>query len=107
MPLYEKRTYSVTVGRMAEVVKLYSEVGWPLLEAAGSREYLIGYFTSDTGPLSQLIHLWRFADDADRREFWRRFSADEGIQRFVSELRPMLQSQDVQLLHPAKWGPQP
>lgn len=107
MPLYEKRTYSVTLGRMAEVVQLYCDIGWPLLEAAGSREYLIGYFISDTGPLSQLIHLWRFADDKDRREFWQRFASDEGIQGFVTKLRPMLQSQDVQLLHPAQWGPQP
>ena len=107
MPVYEKRTYSVVVGRMPDVVRLYREVGWPLFGAAELQQYLVGYFLSDTGPLSQLMHLWRFADDAERREFWRRFSEDPGLQSFATQLRPMLVSQEVQLLNPAPWGPQP
>lgn len=107
MSLYEKRTYSVIVGRMPDVVRLYTEAGWPALAAAGSEDYLVGYFTSDTGPLSQLIHLWRFTDDGDRRSFWRRLAADHGVQGFVAQLRPMLQSQDVQLMTPAPWGREP
>jgi hypothetical protein len=105
--IYEKRTYSVIVGRMPDVVRLYTETGWPALASVGSADYLVGYFTSDTGPLSQLVHLWRFADDNDRRAFWRRLAADEGIQRFLAVLRPMLQTQEVQLLNPAPWGRNP
>ena len=33
MALYEKRTYSVKVGEMPTVLKLYKEEGWPALEA--------------------------------------------------------------------------
>ena len=107
MSIYEKRTYAVIVGRMPDVIRLYTETGWPLLLAAGCDDYLVGYFTSDTGPLSQLIHLWRFSDDNDRRAFWKRLAADDAIQGFLAQLRPMLQSQDVQLLNPAPWGPSP
>lgn len=35
MPLYERRTYQVPVGRMPEIVALYREKGWPAIEAAG------------------------------------------------------------------------
>ena len=107
MPLYEKRSYSITVGRMQEVRKLYIEEGWPALEAGGFGKYLIGYFISDTGPLHQIVHLWRFEDDNDRRDFWKRKYADEDFMAFATQLRPMIQTQEVQLLISAPWGPTP
>jgi hypothetical protein len=29
-----------------------------------------GYFQADTGMINQLVHLWKFNDDADRRAHW-------------------------------------
>ena len=107
MPLYEKRTYAVIPGKMPEVTRLYTELGFPALQKGGFDRYLVGYFISDTGPLHQLIHLWRFADDADRRAFWKGVYADEGFMAFVPHIRPLLQAQEVQLLNPAPWSPQP
>ena len=31
MPLYELRTYTLYVGKMAEAVKLYQEIGFPAI----------------------------------------------------------------------------
>ncbi len=107
MSIYEKRTYSVTVGRMPDIVKLYSEEGWPALQAGGFGAKLVGYFISDTGPLHQLVHLWRFEDDADRRDFWKRLYADDAFMAVAVHLRPLIQTQEVQLLQSAPWGPQP
>ena len=105
--LYEKRTYQVPVGRMPEVVALYQELAWPALEAGGFDKNLVGYFISDTGPLHQLIHIWKFEDDAGRRDFWKRLFADAGFMAFAAKVRPILQSQEVQLMNPAPWGPHP
>lgn len=107
MPLYEKRTYTVIVGRMAEVQRLYAEQGWPVLEAEGFSTHNVGYFVSDTGTLHQLVHLWRFHDDAERRAFWQRLYASEAFMAFAAQIRPLIQAQDVQLLNPAPWGPRP
>jgi hypothetical protein len=107
MPLYEKRTYTVTVGRMPDVVRLYSSEGWPALEAGGFGKHLVGYFTSDTGTLHQLMHIWRFDDDAARRDFWKRLYANETFMQFAAQIRPLIANQDVQLLSSAPWGPQP
>lgn len=107
MPIYEKRTYDIKVGHMAEVVRLYSEEGAPALEAGGFMQDLVGYFTSDTGRLHQLIHIWRFDDDAARRDFWKRLFADESFMTFAVQIREHIESQDVQLLNPAPWGPKP
>ena len=56
MPLYEKRTYDVIVGKMAELSNHYETTGWAALKAGGFDEHLVGYFISDTGPLHQLVH---------------------------------------------------
>jgi hypothetical protein len=106
MAIYEKRTYDVIVGQMPEVIRLYEEEGWPVLVAGGYADKLVGYFTSDTGRLHQLVHIWRFDDDADRRAFWTRLFADDEFMKFAIQLRPHTASQDVQLLNPAPWGPQ-
>jgi hypothetical protein len=105
--IYEKRTYSVTVGQMAEVTRLYTSQGWPALEAGGFAKNLIGYFISDTGELHQLIHLWRFDSDDDRRAFWKRLFEDADFMAFAKQLRPLLRSQNVQLMLASPWGPHP
>ncbi|MEL7156703.1 MAG: NIPSNAP family protein [Actinomycetota bacterium] len=107
MPLYEKRTYDVTVGKMPELIGHYRDEGWPALEGGGFSEHLVGYFTSDTGALHQLVHLWRFDDDAARRDFWSRLFADEAFMAFAGKIRPLIAHQEVQLLNPAPWGPNP
>ncbi len=107
MALYEKRTYDVILGHMPEVIRLYRDEGWPALEAGGFDRHLVGYFTSDTGPLHQLVHLWRFADDADRREFWSALFSDDRFMAFAVQIREHLARQEVQLLRPAPWGPHP
>ncbi|MDA9241255.1 NIPSNAP family protein [Acidimicrobiales bacterium] len=107
MAIYEKRTYDVIVGQMPEVIQLYAEEGWPALASGGYSDNLVGYFTSDTGRLHQLVHMWKFDDDADRRAFWTRLFADEDFMKFAVQLRPHIGSQEIQLLNPAPWGPQP
>ena len=105
MAIYEQRTYTVIVGKMAEVVQLYQAEGWPALAQHPAR--LVGYFTGDIGALNQLVHLWKFDDDADRRTFWAALFADPAFMAFARKLRPLLASQENKLLLAAPWGPQP
>jgi hypothetical protein len=107
MTVYEKRTYSVKVGQMPEMIRLYTNEGWPALDSGGFSKNLVGYFTSDTGQLHQLIHLWRFDNGSDRRDFWKRLFADEAFMAFAVKIRPLIDTQDVQLLLSAPWGPRP
>ncbi|MBL8385985.1 MAG: NIPSNAP family protein [Burkholderiales bacterium] len=105
MAIYEIRTYTVIVGKMAEVVELYRSAGWPALDKHPKK--LVGYFTGDVGALNQLVHMWRFDDDADRRAFWAGVYADQAFMAFARQLRPLLASQENKLLLPAPWGPHP
>ena len=107
MAIYELRTYQVYVGKMAEAIRVYSDFGWPALEKGGFDDKLVGYFVSDTGDLHQLVHLWKFDDDADRRNHWSTLFKDEDFVGFAGKIRPLIISQKVQLLQAAPWGPHP
>jgi hypothetical protein len=107
MALYELRTYTLYVGKMAEIVKLYSELGYPALEKGGQAKKLVGYFQSDVGTINQLVHLWKFDDDADRRAHWQAVFSNADFMAFAAKARPLMMSQEVKLLHAAPWGPHP
>ena len=99
MAIYELRTYTLHVGRMAEGVKLYQELGFPALKKGGHDSKLVGYFQADTGMINQLVHLWKFDDDADRRKHWAGVYANKDfLEGFASKMRPLIASQEVKLL---------
>ncbi len=104
MPLYEKRTYQAVVGKMPELLEREKAV-WEFLEAKGLSKHLACYFVSDTGPLHQLTHIWRFEDDSERRDVWRRLFEDEEFMSIVVQIRSLLISQEVQLLTNVPFGP--
>jgi hypothetical protein len=107
MALYEMRTYTVYVGKMAEVLEHYSELGWPAIRNGGFDAKLVGYFTSDVGTLHQIMHIWKFDDDADRRGHWQRLFADEDFMAFAPHIRPLIRTQEVSLWNEAPFGPHP
>lgn len=107
MSLYEQRIYDVKVGMMPEAQRLYREIGWPAMEAGGHAARLVGYFVSDTGPLHQLMHLWKFDDDAARRAHWKGVYGDADFMTFATQFRPLVDGQHVQLFTAAPWGPHP
>jgi hypothetical protein len=105
MAIYELRTYAVIVGKMSEVVSHYKNEGWPAL--AKHPQKLVGYFTGDVGAINELIHVWKFDDDADRRAFWAGVFADPEFMAFVAKIRPLIAHQNNKLMLSAPWGPQP
>src|SRR5262249_54838027 len=108
MALDELRTYTRRGGAMAEAGKLYQELGFPALQKGGHDKKLVGYFQGDTGTINQLLHLWKFNDDADRRAHWAGvFANKDFVEGFAVKFRPLLMTQEVKLLQAAPWGPHP
>ena len=105
MALYELRTYTLQVGKMQEAVGHYQTLGWPALEKF--QDNLIGYFVGDVGAMNQIIHIWRYEDDADRRALWAKIYADPDFKSFVQVFRPLLLSQENKLMFNAPWGKAP
>ena len=104
--IYELRKYTLKVGTMAAVVELYGNKGYPAFSPE-EKARLVGYFTSDTGMLNQIVHLWRFKDDAERREHWASVFSNAAFMDFAKDLRPNILNQENQILNEAPWGPNP
>ena len=49
MALYEMRTYTLYVGKMAEAQKLYTELGFPALKKGGHDKNLVGISSPTRG----------------------------------------------------------
>ena len=107
MALYELRTYTLHVGKLAEAINVYRDVGWPALEKGGFDAKVVGYFISDVGTLNQLVHLWKFDDDTDRRQHWSSLFQDDDFMAFAAKIRPLISVQQNQLLQAAPWGQHP
>ena len=106
MAIYEMRTYDLYVGKLAEAIEVYQTLGWPALKSHCDGK-MVGYFTGDVGAMNQIVHLWKFEGDADRRRHWADVYANEAFMAFARKLRPLVQTQENKLLLAAPWGPQP
>src|SRR5690606_41494970 len=100
MALYELRTYTLYVGKMAEAVAVYQEYPW----YDKYSDKLVGYFQSDIGALNQLVHLGTYEDDADRRRHSAAVYADPLFPEFGKRIRPLIMTQANRLLNAAPWG---
>ena len=108
MALYEMRTYTLYVGKMAEAQKLYTELGFPALKKGGHDKNLVGYFGRHGDDQSARAHLeiqgrWRPARATGRPCSRTRISS----RGFASKFRPLVMSQEVKLMTEAPWGPHP
>lgn len=72
--LVDERTYVIRPGSLQRYLARHMEVALPLM-----REHLgepMAYFTSADGELNQFVHLWCYADAADREARRARLYAD-------------------------------
>src|SRR5262245_42306182 len=97
--IHELRTYTVRQGTLPEVIKNSGTVS----RAIRKDDYgkLEGYWSTDIGPLNQVIHLWSYADLNERA----RLRAELGKNpRWNTEYRPLIRPhlvrQDIRLLNP-------
>lgn len=99
----DERTYTLRPGVMTEYLRRYEQEGMPIqLPILGN---LIGFFSTEIGTLNQVVHLWGYADLADRTERRGRLKADERWQAYLETVHPLIVTQENRLLIPAPFSP--
>jgi hypothetical protein len=101
--IVEQRTYTLAIGRSSEYLAVYEAEGLAIQQPMLGR--LFGYFTTETGELNQIVHMWAYADMAERAERRTRLFADGAWLAFVPKLRPYIVRQESQILIPAPFSP--
>ena len=103
MNIFELRTYTLHVGKLTEAIKIYENLGWPALKKY--KNNIVRYYIGDVGALNQIIHVWQFEDDNNRRALWKKIYADEDFIKFAGEFRPLVLTQENKLMTAAPWTP--
>ena len=101
MAIYELRTYTLFVGKLNEASEIYKEFGTPWIKKF--KNNLVNYYLGDIGALNQIIHIWRFEDDNERRELWKQIFSDEDFIKFASKFRPLVLNQENKIMIQAPW----
>ena len=101
----EMRTYGLKPGSQAEWLKTYQETVMELQKEVLGQ--MVGYFTTEIGPLNQVIHLWAY-DGLDERARRRAdLVSRPEWQAFLPKVRPLIETQESKILIPAPFSPMP
>jgi hypothetical protein len=90
----DERTYTITYPQVSAFIELTKKLGYPITDGAGWQ--LIGYFTSITGTVNQVVHLWYWDSQTQREELqaavvgnpnWPAYQAANGMRMEKQESR--------------------
>jgi hypothetical protein len=96
--LYELRTYTVKPGTIGEMVKAASTVSRDIRKDDYGK--LEGYWTTEIGPLNQVMHLWSYKDFDERSRLRGELARNSRwTGEYIPLIRPLLQRQDIRLLN--------
>lgn len=101
--IVEERIYTLHPGQTKPYLDYYEQEGLAI-----QREYLpnlLGYYSTEFGPLNQVIHLWGYDSLADRAERRAALAAEPAWQRVLATQRARILTQENKLLTPAAFSP--
>lgn len=100
--LIEKRTYTLYPGQVAPFLAIYEAEGLAL-----HTRYLnmIGYFTSEIGPLNQVITMWRYDSMQQRDDLRAQLYADPAWIAFGPKTTAFIQTMETVILKPTSFSP--
>ena len=101
--IVEERIYNLVVGGAPEYLRLYEAGGLAIQRAILGR--MVGYFSTEVGPLNQIVHLWAYDSAEDRSRRRAALLSDPGWQAYVRTIRPLVISQENKILAPASFSP--
>jgi hypothetical protein len=101
--IVDEHIYTFYPGKLEEFLRLYEQEGLELQKKILGN--LIGYFTSDIGPMNQIIHLWGFDDYSERDRRRRELLANPVWRAYLPKVRAMMLQQETKILLPTKFSP--
>ncbi len=101
--IVEHRTYTLPHGTMDEYLDRYERAALPLLTQ--HLGVLVGFYSSEIGPLNQVVHIWAFTSLADRELRRARLDADPAWVEFKRSNRGSFVAQEVKIMNVASFSP--
>ena len=101
--IVEERIYTLHAGKVPEMVTLYGEEGLALQQRHLGK--FIGYFSTETGNLNQVVFMWGYDSLDDRAARRERLAQDPEWQRYLQKVVQLIVTQENRILKPAPFSP--
>jgi hypothetical protein len=101
--IYEERNYGFQPANFRRFLQVFEAEGLALM-----REHLgklVGYFVAETGELNTAVHLWAYADLADRERRRNALWADPRWITYSEKVLPWIVRMETRLLKPTAFSP--
>ena len=96
--IYELRTYTIRTGGLADQVKAASTLSREI--RGDNYGKLEGYWSTEIGPLNQVMHLWSYNDLNERTKLRGELAKNSRWNNdYLPLIRPLLARQDVRLMN--------
>ncbi len=103
--IIDHRTYDFHPGKMKAWIEIYEKYALPVQKKHLGN--LIGFFTTEVGPINQIIFMWGFESAGDREQRRAKMAADPDWGEFTrrsAELGALKQQTD-KLIQPFSFSP--
>jgi len=101
--IIDERTYTCYPGKVKAFLDVYERLGkpiqWPIIGEP------IGFFTTETGTLCQVVHMWKYESMADREQCRLKLSSAPGWADYLEASMPLLCALENRILVPASFSP--
>ena len=101
--IFDLRTYTLRTGTVRAFLKQYEEEGYAIqCEHLGEP---IAWFTTEVGDLNEIVHLWKYADMADREARRAALEQDPRWNAYRSRAGDVVLAQRNSILRSAPFSP--
>ena len=87
--IIEERIYTLVLGKVPEYTRLMESEGIAIQEPILGR--LFGYFSTEIGPLNQVIHMWAYDNFEERAKRRAQLMKNQKWLAFLTKLRPLIE----------------
>jgi hypothetical protein len=103
--IVEQRTYTLKPLRTQDFLALYERAALPLQQKYLG--HLVGFFTSELGPLNQVVHLWAFDSLTERERRRKAMEEDPAWPLYTGALRELdvILQQETRMLRSTSFSP--
>lgn len=101
--ILDHRTYELNPGKLREYLALYEAEGYPVQTRHLGKPF--AYFTTETGNINEIIHIWAYEDAADRARRRAAMQADPAWQAYVAKAAQLFKTQRNSIVVPTSFAP--
>ena len=101
--IVDERTYTLHIGKIPEYLRLYQAEGLEIQKKTLGN--LIGYFVTEVGQLSTVVHLWAYDSMEERTRRRAELAANPAWQAYLAKMQPLVTAMENRILVPTAFSP--